>query len=141
MVVQIREFTSVDEIGEALDRQISDTKSRLGECLRRLDDVRTLAEKTKRIRQVIMKLAGKKAVAESLGEVSIEGFNVVLDAGPLDELTVIESSVRSYQQFLLNLQKAREALKPLDELGETDGMTYLVVENDGIPERILLKIA
>ena len=141
MVVQIREFTSVDEIGEALDRQISDTKSHLGECLRRLDDVRTLAEKTKRIRQVIMKLAGKKAVAESLGEVSIEGFNVVLDAGPLDELTVIESSVRSYQQFLLNLQKAREALKPLDELGETDGMTYLVVENDGIPERILLKIA
>ena len=141
MVVQIREFTSVDEIGEALDRQISDTKSRLGECLRRLDDVRTLAEKTKRIRQVIMKLAGKKAVAESLGEVSIEGFNVVLDAGPLDELTVIESSVRSYQQFLLNLQKAREALKPLDELGETEGMTYLVVENDGIPERILLKIA
>jgi hypothetical protein len=141
MVVQIREFTSVEEIGGALDRQISETKSRLGECLRRLDDVRTLAEKTKRIRQVIMKLAGKRAMEESLGEISIDGFSVVLDAGPLDELTVIESSVRSYQQLLLNLQKAREALKPLDELGETEGMTYLVVENDGIPERILLKIA
>jgi len=39
------------------------------------------------------------------------------------------------------LQKAREGIKPLSELGDTDGMKFLVVENNGVPERILLKVS
>jgi acetate kinase len=141
MVVEIKEFDSAEEIEEALDKEISETKSTLGEHLRRLDEIRTLAEKTKRIRQVVMKLAGKKAAEESLSEITMGGLRIVLEANPLDELTAIESVVRSHQERLLTLQKAREALKPLDQLGDTEGMKYLVVENSGIPERILLKIS
>jgi hypothetical protein len=140
MVVEIKEFGSAVELEETLDKEISETKSTLGKYLRRLDDIRSLAEKSKRVREVILKLAGKKAAAESLGEVSVGDFNIVLDAGPLDELTALESVVRSHQERLLTLQKAREALKPLDELGDTDGMKYLVVETNGVPERILLKV-
>ena len=140
MTVEIKEFESVVEIEEILEKDISQTKSTLGEYLRRLDEIRSLAEKSKKIREVVMKLAGKKAAAESLGEISIGNINVVLDASPLAELTAIESVVRSHQERLLTLQKAREALKPLDQLGDTEGMKYLVVETDGIPERILLKM-
>jgi hypothetical protein len=140
VVVEIKEFLSAEEIEEALDKEISETKSTLGEHLRRLDEIRTLAEKTKKIRQVVLKLAGKKAEAERLGEISVGSLNVVLDANPLDELTAIEAVVRSHQERLLTLQKAREALKPLDELGDTEGMKYLVVETNGVPERILLKM-
>ncbi len=140
MVVEIKEFNSAEEIEETLDKEISETKSTLGENLRRLDEIRTLAEKTKRIRQVVLKLAGKKADAESLGEISVGSLSVVLDANPLDELTAIEAVVRSHQERLLTLQKAREALKPLDQLGDTDGVKYLVVEANGVPERILLKV-
>ena len=140
MVVEIKEFLSAEEIEEALDKEISETKSTLGEHLRRLDEIRTLAEKTKKIRQVVLKLAGKKAEAERMGEISVGSLNVVLDANPLDELTAIEAVVRSHQERLLTLQKAREALKPLDELGDTEGMKYLVVETNGVPERILLKM-
>jgi len=140
VVVEIKEFGSAEEIEEALDKGISETKSTLGEYLRRLDEIRSLAEKTKRIRQVVMKLAGKKADAEGMGEVSVGSLSIVLDANPLDELTAIESVVRSHQERLLKLQKGREALKPLDQLGDTEGMKYLVVESNGVPERILLKI-
>jgi len=140
LVIEIKEFGSAEEIEEALDKEISETKSTLGECLRKLDEIRSLAQKTKKIRQVVMKLAGKKVDAESLGEISVGDINVVLDASPLDELTALESVVRSHQERLLTLQKAREALKPLDELGDTDGMTFLVVETNRIPERILLKV-
>jgi methyl coenzyme M reductase subunit D len=63
-----------------------------------------------------------------------------LDANPFHELTAIEQVVRSYQERLLMLQKAREALKWLDQLGDTEGLKYIVVENDGVPERILFKI-
>jgi hypothetical protein len=49
--------------------------------------------------------------------------------------------VRSHQERLLVLQKVREALKWLDQLGDTEGLKYLVVEDEGIPERILFKLS
>jgi len=142
MVVKIKEYGSAEEIAETLDKEISDTKSTLGEYLRRLDDIRTLAEKSKKIREIVMKLAGKsKAATESLGEISVGTLNIVLDANPFHELTAIESVVRSHQERLLILQKTREALKWLDQLGDTEGLKYLVVESEGVPERILFKIS
>ena len=141
MVVEIKEYSSAEEIAETLDKEIGNTKSTLGEYLRRLDDIRALAEKSKKIREVVMKLAGKKALSESLGELSVGSLNIILDANPFHELTAIEEVVRSQQERLLVLQKAREALKWLDQLGDTEGLRYLVVENDGVPERILFKIS
>jgi hypothetical protein len=142
MVVEIKEYESAEDIADTLDKDISNTKSTLGEYLRRLDEIRSLAEKSKKIREVVMKLAGKsKATGESLGEISVGSLNIVLDANPFHELTAIESVVRSHQERLLVLQKAREALKWLDQLGDTEGLKYLVVEKEGVPERILFKIS
>ncbi len=141
MVVEIKEYNSAEEIAETLDKQISDTKSTLGEYLRRLDEIRALAEKSKKIREVVLKLAGKKAATENLGEISVGTLNIILDANPFHELTAIEEVVRSHQERLLVLQKAREALKWLDQIGETDGLKYLVVQHDNVPERILFKIS
>jgi len=141
VVVELKEFESVEELEESLDRDISVTKSTLGESLRRLDEIRTLAERSKKVRAVVMKLAGKKNAAESLGEIEVGDIKVVLEANPLDELTAIETVVRSHQERLLTLQKAREGIRPLDELGDTDGMKFMVVANNGVPERILLKIS
>jgi hypothetical protein len=142
MVVEIKEYGSAEEIAETLDKDISTTKSTLGEYLRRLDEIRSLAEKSKKIREVVMKLAGKaKTSGESLGEINVGNLNIVLDANPFHELTAIESVVRSHQERLLVLQKAREALKWLDQLGDTEGLKYLVVESEGVPERILFKIS
>jgi hypothetical protein len=141
LVVEIKEYSSAEEIAENLDSKISETKSTLGDYLRRLDDIRALAEKSKKIREVVMKLAGKKAVTESLGELSIGNLSIVLDANPFHELTAIEEVVRSNQEKLLVLQKTREALEWMDQLGDTEGLRYLVVENDGRPERILFKLS
>jgi hypothetical protein len=141
MVVQIKEYSSAEEIAETLEKEISETKSVLGEYLRRLDDIRALAEKSKKIREVVMKLAGKKALTESLGEIPVGNLNIILDANPFHELTAIEEVVRSHQERLLMLQKSREALKWLDQVGDTEGLTFLVVEHEGVPSRILFKIS
>lgn len=141
MVVEIKEYGSAEEIAETLDKEISDTKSTLGEYLRKLDHIRSLAEKSKKIREVVMKLAGKKMSTEAIGEIAVGSLNIILDANAFHELTAIESVVRSHQDRLLVLQKAREALKWLDQIGDTDGLKYLVVENEGVPERILFKIS
>jgi hypothetical protein len=141
MVVQIKEYNSAQSIAEALDKQLSETKSILGEYLRKLDEIRTLAEKSKKVREVVLKLAGKKAPTENQNEITVGTLNIVLDASAFHELTAIESVVRSHQERLLVLQKVREALKWLDQLGDTEGLRYLVVEDEGIPERILFKIS
>ncbi len=141
MVVELKEYDSATEIAKTLDGEISQTKSMLGEYLRRLDEIRALAERSKKIRDVVFKLAGKKASQQNLGEITVGNLNVVLDANPFHELTAIEEAVRSQQERLLVLQKAREALKWVDQIEDTEGLRYLVLENDGVPEKILLKIA
>ncbi|MCW4044136.1 MAG: hypothetical protein NWE94_01295 [Candidatus Bathyarchaeota archaeon] len=141
MVTKIREYSSAREIAETLDKEIADSKSALGEYLRRLDDIRKLAEKSKKVRDVVMKLAGKKNHNETPNEVTVGNLNIILDANPFHELTALENAVRSHQDRLITLQKVREALKWLDQLGDAEGMKYIVLENDGVPERILFKTA
>jgi len=113
----------------------------LGEYLRRLDEIRALAERSKKIRDVVSKLAGKKAAQQNLGEIAIGNLNVVLDANPFHELTAIEEAVRSQQERLLTLQKAHEAcMQWVDQIEDAEGLKYLVLEADGVPNKILLKI-
>jgi hypothetical protein len=141
MVVELKEYESAVDIAKAMDNDISRTKSILGEYLRRLDSIRNLAERSKKIREVVFKLAGKKSAQESLGEITVGDLNVVLDANPFHELTAIEQVVRSQQDRLLVLQKARDALNWVDQIGDTEGLKYIVLGSDGVPERILLKIS
>jgi len=141
MVVELKEYESAIEIAKAMDNDISRTKSILGEYLRRLDSIRNLAERSKKIREVVFKLAGKKSAQNSLGEITVGDLSVILDANPFHELSAIEQVVRSQQDRLLVLQKAREALNWVDQIGDTEGLKYIVLESDGVPERILLKIS
>jgi len=141
MVVEIKEYTSAEEIAGTLEKKISETKSTLGAYLRRLDDIRDRAEKSKKIREIVMKQAGKKAATENLGEITIGNLSIVLEATPFHELTAIEKVVRSHQEKLIILQKAREALKWINELGDTKGVKYLVIEDDSLPNRVLFKLS
>ena len=138
--IGIKEYGSAVEIAEKIDNEIAEAKSALGDYLRRLDNVRAVAEKSKRLHDIVSKVAGKKQVVESAEQIEVNGLEIVLDATPLNELTSIESVVRSHQQRLMDLQKAKEALAPLDKFGDTEGIRYLVLEKEGIPEQILLKI-
>jgi hypothetical protein len=138
--VGIVEYGSAVEIAEKIDREIAATKTALGEYLRQLDDVRSVAEKSKRLHDVVAKVSGKKQQKEKTDQLEVGGLEIVLDATPLHELEAIESVVKSHQQRLLTLQKAKHALEPLDPLGDTRGLRYLVLEKQGIPEQIMLKL-
>ena len=137
--VGIKEYSSAMQIAEKIDKEIAATKSALGEYLRQLDDVRAVAEKSQRLHDVVAKATGKKQQKENPDQIEVNGVEIVLDATPLHELTAIESVVRSHQQRLITLQKAREALKQLYLLGDAEGISYVVLEREGVPEQILLK--
>jgi len=67
MVVEMKEYESAVDIAKGLEQEISRTKSVLGDYLRRLDEIRTLAERSKKIREVVFKLAGKKSAQKQPG--------------------------------------------------------------------------
>lgn len=137
----MKEYSSFTQIAETMDKEISETKSALGEYLRQLDEIRNVAEKSKKVREIVMKLAGKRDTAATSNEITVGTLDIVLDATPSHELASIETAVRSHQEHLFNLQKAREGLKSLSNLGDTEGIQFLAVENNGIPERILFKLS
>jgi hypothetical protein len=139
--VGINEYNSAQEIAEKISKEIAETKSALGEHLRSLDDRRAVAEKAQRLHDVVAKLANKKEIKESPNQIDVNGLEIVLDATALNELAAIENVVQSHQQRLIALQKASEALKTLDQVGDAEGIRYLALEREGIPERILLKLA
>ena len=141
MVDQLREYGSLNEIVKALDDNINLTKTMLGEYLRRLDEIRALAERSKKVRDMVTKLAGKKATSSNtLGEITVGDLTVILEANPFQELTAIEDAVRSQQDRLLMLQKAREGMNWANQLEDAEGLKFMVLERDGVPARILLKI-
>jgi hypothetical protein len=140
MVMAIRTYNSVEEISKALDTEIADIRGALGEYLRKLDAIRNLAEKSKKVRQIVMKLSGKKnGYTEDFGEIEVGNIKIVLDAKAENELEAMEDAIRSHQEYLAVLQKAREALKLLDQLGDTEGLNFIVLEKQGEPQRILFK--
>src|SRR4030066_2126999 len=134
MVNELKEYESVNEIVKALDNNINLTKDMLGQCLRRLDEVRSLAERSKKVRDIVLKLAGKKAAAaNTLGEITVGDLNVVLDASPFHELTAIEEAVRSQQDRLLLLQKAREGMNWVNQIEDADGLKFMGLGGGGVP--------
>jgi hypothetical protein len=139
--VGIIEYGSAVEIAEHIDTEIAHAKSALGEYLRQLDDVRTVAEKSKKLHDVVAKVSGRNQRTENPEQIDVNGLAIVLDATPLHELEALESVLRSHQERLLALQKAKDALAPLDQFGGTEGIRYLVLEREGVPEQILLKIS
>jgi hypothetical protein len=140
-LVIIKEYSSAVEIAERIDKEIAEAKSALGEQLRQLHEARYAAEKLERLHNIVSKATGKKIPKENPNRLEVNGLEIILDATPLNELAAIETVVRSHQQRLLSLQKVKESLGSLDPLCNTEGLKYLVLEKEGIPEQIMLRFS
>jgi hypothetical protein len=138
--IGIEEYSSASEITQKIEKQIAATKSALGEYLRQLDDKKAVAEKVQKLHELVAKIANKKETKKNTNQIEVNGLEIFLDATALNELTALESVVKSHQQRLMALQQAQEALKALDQVSDTEGIRYLVFQKEGIPEQVLLKI-
>ena len=138
-LAKLKEYSSTKEIAENIDKEIAETKSALGEYLRQMDGARSAAEKVQRLNDLVAQATGKKLPKENPNQIEINGLEIILDAAPIHELDAIETVVKNRQQRLLDLQKIKESMASLDSLSETEGLKYLVLEKEGIPEQIMLR--
>jgi Mg/Co/Ni transporter MgtE len=145
MAIEVRSYNSINDLIGSIDEEVSRSKSQLGEYLRRFDEIRFLAERSRRLRETLLKAVGSKERQALMDGVKIGEITVVLDVRPEHELTVLEEAVKSYQERILTLQKARESLKGFEmareEADEVKGIVCTVLENNGIPQRILVKLS
>ena len=139
--IGIEEYSSASEITQKIEKEIAATKSALGEYLRQIDDKKAVAEKVQKLHEIVAKIANKKETKKNTNQIEVNGLEIFLDATALNELTALESAVKSHQQRLMALQQTKEALKALDEVSDTEGIRYLVFQKEGIPEQVLLKIS
>lgn len=138
-VVEMKEYKSAHEIAKALDREIVLTKNVLRKHLRQLGEIQTLAKRSKKARDAVFKLVGKKTAKNALGETSVGDLKVVLKPTSFHEFTAIEEAARSQEKKLQGLQKAREAVKLTRKIVKTRGLRYIVLKSDGVPTRILMR--
>ncbi len=136
----IKDYSSFSQLTEMINKEISQSKSKLGEYLLQIDKKKAIAEKSRKIRAAVYKLTEKKQNKEAQGEFEINGLQIVLDATPRHEIEALESVVKSQQDRLQFLQNTKSALKEFDQLGEIQGVNFFVVEKYGVPEKILLTV-
>jgi hypothetical protein len=137
MNVSLKEFGSASDILKFVDQAITDAKNVLNGYMHKQEDIRELAEKSRKIREVIYKYAGKRSTSES--EVFVSGVNVIFDAKSVHELSVLEEAVRGQQGRLAELQRTRENLKWADQIGDAEGVRFIMLEKDGVPKKILVR--
>ena len=123
--ITIKDYSSFLQLSKMINKELSQTKSKLGEYLLQIDKKRVLAEKSMKIRVRVFKLTEKKHTKGDQDEVEINGLQIGLDATPRHEIKALASVVKSYQDRLLFLQKTMAALKELNQFGEVQIVNFL----------------
>lgn len=141
MALEIKTYSSIADLVKDIDDQIGVVREMLGGYLKMMEDLKEKAEKARKFEETIFKLTGKHPTTPTT-EFELAGLKIVIGAKPTEELAAIEDVVRSLQDKLTALQKIRKAVEPLSTSGEEIGVaSYLVQIVDGIPVKILIKMA
>lgn len=135
--IAIREFGSIAEFTKSLDDVVSEYRRRLGEMLRRLEELRIRAEQEKKLRGVLSKLGLPES--SPVNEIALRNVRVVINPSPSQELTAIETAVEALNNKITLLTAVR---KELEILGSIDVEAKLIVVYvDDIPRTVVLRFS
>lgn len=137
MSTVIREFGSIAEFTKSLDDAVSEYRRRLGEMLRRLEELRVRAEQEKKLKNVLSKLGLPES--SSPNEIALRNVRVVINPSPSQELSAIEAAVEALNNKITLLTAVR---KELEILGNIDVEAKLIVVYvDDIPRTVVLRFS
>jgi len=133
----VREFNSVAELMKYLDDEIAEHRRRLGEMLKRLEELRVKAEQEKKLKSLLSKLGLPESSTQN--EIALRSSRIVVNPTPVQELSAFEASIESLNNRITQLMAIR---KELEILGNIDvEAKVVVVYVDGLPRIVLLKFS
>jgi flagellar biosynthesis chaperone FliJ len=132
----VREFNSLAEFMKYLDDEISEHRRRLGELLKRLEELRVRAEQEKKLKSVLTKLGVPESSTSN--EVALRNLRIIINPAASQELTAMESAIEALNNRIAQLSAIR---KEVEVLGGLDVEVRLaVVYVDGLPRVLLLRM-
>jgi len=128
----------LNEFIKSVDDLIGEYRRRLGEMLRRLEELRVKSEQEKKLRSVLGKL-GLPETASASNEVALRNIRILINPSPSQELASLESAVEALNNKITLLTAVR---KELEVLGGLDiGVKIAVIYVDDVPRTVLLKLS
>lgn len=128
----------MNEFIKSVDDLIGEYRRRLGEMLRRLEELRVKSEQEKKLRSVLGKL-GLPETASASNEVALRNIRILINPSPSQELASLESAVEALNNKITLLTAVR---KELEVLGGLDiGVKIAVIYVDDVPRTVLLKLS
>ncbi len=136
-MVEIKEFTSIDELCRYLDQQIDTLRKQLGELLRAIEESRIRAEQERKLKTLLAKLAGG-SVPETPSVVELKNIKLYINPSAESEISLLEQAAEAINNKMMALQAIRKDLEALS--GVDISATLKVIMIDGIPRAIVIKI-
>jgi len=137
MTTLVKEFNSIGEFIKDIDAVLAEYRRRLGELLRRLEDLRVKAEQEKKLKELLAKLGSTQGMTPS-NVVKLKNISLVMNPTPQQEIAVLEEAVENLNNKITLLQAVR---KDLETIATTEVEVKLsAVYVDGIPKTLFIRI-
>jgi len=133
----VREFESVSEFLRSVDDTISEYRKRLGELLRKLEELRVRAEQEKKLKAILSKLGLSESTVTN--EVALRNVRIVVNPTAMQELAAIEAAVEALNNKVALLAAVRKELEILS--GIEVGAKLSVIYVDDVPRTIVLRLS
>lgn len=137
MSTSVREFESVSEFLRSVDDTISEYRKRLGELLRKLEELRVRAEQEKKLKAILSKLGLSESTVTN--EVALRNVRIVVNPTAMQELAAIEAAVEALNNKVALLAAVRKELEILS--GIEVGAKLSVIYVDDVPRTIVLRLS
>ena len=149
MVTEIRNFYSLKELSESLEKEINLYKAsveeysqRLGSLLRKMEATHGNEEWFKKLSALQKtskegKSKGKKKKANSSGWVEFK--DIILSTEEQDEAQILFEAIEEINSKVKRLVKIRDTVEDLKRFGLGENILYITYVHDEVPERIVLR--
>ncbi len=137
MSTSVREFENISEFLKSVDDAISEYRKRLGELLRKLEELRIRAEQEKKLKAILSKLGLSETTVAN--EVALRNVRIVVNPTAMQELAAMEAAVEALNNKVTLLTAVRKELEILSsiEVGAKLSVIYL----DEVPRTIVLRLS
>jgi len=131
----VKEFSNVGEFMKYIDDSIAELRRRLGEMLKKIEELRVRVEQEKKLRSILSKIGLPETVSQN--EITLRNIKIVVNPVSAQELTAYEAAVESLNNKIMLLTAIR---KEVEILGNIDVEIKLtVIYSDDIPKIVLLR--
>lgn len=138
MSTVVKEYASISEFMKSVDDMLTEYRRRLGEMLRKLEELRVRSEQEKKLRSVLSRLGLSETPSPS-NEIELRNVRIVVNPSPSQELSAVEVAVEAINNKITLLTAVRKELEVLG--GLEIGARIAVVYVDDVPKTVILKLS